>query len=59
MQIFGTTASMDAAKLDKMKVVDLRKELETRGLDTKGVKAVLIERLRAFIEGGSDGSSKG
>uniref|UniRef100_W8AEX7 Protein encore n=1 Tax=Ceratitis capitata TaxID=7213 RepID=W8AEX7_CERCA len=43
---------MDVAKLEKMKVIDLRKELETRGLDTKGVKAVLVERLRAFIEDG-------
>lgn len=48
---------MDLAKLDKMKVVDLRTELQTRGLDTKGVKAVLIERLRAHVEGtaGGDG----
>ncbi|ALC42121.1 CG30122 [Drosophila busckii] len=49
---------MDLAKLDKMKVVDLRNELQSRGLDTKGVKAVLIERLRAHVEGavaGSDG----
>ncbi|XP_037955746.1 heterogeneous nuclear ribonucleoprotein U-like protein 2 [Teleopsis dalmanni] len=44
---------MDIAKLEKMKVVDLRNELQTRGLDTKGVKAVLIERLRAHIDGGS------
>uniref|UniRef100_A0A0A1WKD5 Heterogeneous nuclear ribonucleoprotein U-like protein 1 n=1 Tax=Zeugodacus cucurbitae TaxID=28588 RepID=A0A0A1WKD5_ZEUCU len=43
---------MDVSKLDKMKVIDLRKELETRGLDTKGVKAVLVERLRAFLEDG-------
>ncbi|XP_062128641.1 heterogeneous nuclear ribonucleoprotein U isoform X4 [Drosophila sulfurigaster albostrigata] len=46
---------MDLAKLDKMKVVDLRTELQTRGLDTKGVKAVLIERLRAHVEGGAGG----
>ncbi|XP_039953054.1 heterogeneous nuclear ribonucleoprotein U-like protein 2 isoform X1 [Bactrocera tryoni] len=43
---------MDVSKLDKMKVIDLRKELESRGLDTKGVKAVLVERLRAFLEDG-------
>lgn len=38
-------------------MVDLRTELQTRGLDTKGVKAVLIERLRAHVEGtaGGDG----
>lgn len=46
---------MDLAKLDKMKVVDLRTELQTRGLDTKGVKAVLIERLRAHVEGSAAG----
>ncbi|XP_070068377.1 heterogeneous nuclear ribonucleoprotein U-like protein 2 isoform X3 [Drosophila takahashii] len=44
---------MDVAKLDKMKVVDLRNELQSRGLDTKGVKAVLVERLRAYVEGGA------
>ncbi|XP_034135402.1 heterogeneous nuclear ribonucleoprotein U isoform X3 [Drosophila guanche] len=50
---------MDVAKLDKMKVVDLRNELQTRGLDTKGVKAVLIERLRAHVEGGGAGDGDG
>ncbi|XP_026835761.1 heterogeneous nuclear ribonucleoprotein U-like protein 1 isoform X5 [Drosophila erecta] len=44
---------MDVAKLEKMKVVDLRNELQSRGLDTKGVKAVLVERLRAYVEGGA------
>ncbi|XP_061399915.1 heterogeneous nuclear ribonucleoprotein U-like protein 1 [Musca vetustissima] len=42
---------MDLANLDKMKVVDLRNELQSRGLDSKGVKAVLVERLRAHLEG--------
>ncbi|XP_030244617.1 heterogeneous nuclear ribonucleoprotein U-like protein 1 isoform X3 [Drosophila navojoa] len=50
---------MDLAKLDKMKVVDLRTELQTRGLDTKGVKAVLIERLRAHVEGSAAGGGDG
>ncbi|XP_017148783.1 heterogeneous nuclear ribonucleoprotein U-like protein 2 isoform X3 [Drosophila miranda] len=50
---------MDVAKLDKMKVVDLRNELQTRGLDTKGVKAVLIERLRAHVDGGGAGDGDG
>lgn len=50
---------MDLAKLDKMKVVDLRNELQTRGLDTKGVKAVLIERLRAHVEGSAGGGDGG
>ena len=41
---------MDLFKLDKMKVDDLRTELQTRGWDTKGVKLVLIERLKAHFE---------
>lgn len=48
---------MDLAKLEKMKVVDLRNELQSRGLDAKGVKAVLIERLRAYLEGGDGGGA--
>lgn len=34
----------------KLKVVELRAELTSRGLDAKGVKAVLVERLREAIE---------
>lgn len=36
--------------ISKLKVADLRKELSSRGLDTKGNKPVLIERLREAIE---------
>lgn len=43
---------MDPAKL---KVVELRSELSQRGLDTKGVKAVLVERLRKALEDESNG----
>lgn len=43
---------MDPSKLDKMKVVELRAELAARGLDTKGVKAVLVDRLKQALEDG-------
>ena len=38
---------MDPAKL---KVVELRAELSRRGLDSKGNKPVLVERLRKALE---------
>lgn len=38
---------MDLAKL---KVVELRAHLAARGLDQKGVKAVLVSRLQAALE---------
>lgn len=34
----------------KMKVVDLRNELAARNLDTKGVKNVLVKRLKDALE---------
>uniref|UniRef100_A0A6M2DSX5 Putative heteroproteinous nuclear ribonucleoprotein u-like protein 1 n=1 Tax=Xenopsylla cheopis TaxID=163159 RepID=A0A6M2DSX5_XENCH len=47
---------MDPAKL---KVVELRAELSSRGLDTKGVKAVLVERLKKALENsGGEGSTQ-
>ncbi|KAJ8665326.1 hypothetical protein QAD02_006988 [Eretmocerus hayati] len=35
---------------NKLKVVELRAELQKRGLDTKGNKPVLVERLRQALE---------
>ncbi|KAF4315412.1 hypothetical protein BBO99_00008570 [Phytophthora kernoviae] len=50
-----TPAGADKAKMastvnvDAMKVAELRKELKKRGLDTKGLKTVLVQRLKAAI----------
>ena len=41
------SCEMDPAK---MKVVELRAELSNRGLDTKGVKAALVKRLKIALE---------
>ena len=37
-------------KLKDLKVADLKVELDKRGLQTSGVKAVLIERLKAALQ---------
>ncbi|GAB1609388.1 scaffold attachment factor B1-like isoform X1 [Argonauta hians] len=44
-------------KLEDLKVVDLRNELEKRGLDKTGVKAVLLERLEEALK--SEGKDAG
>ncbi|EKX42441.1 hypothetical protein GUITHDRAFT_164089 [Guillardia theta CCMP2712] len=41
---------MDSSRIATMKVVELRKELEQRGLDCKGLKAELVNRLQHAVE---------
>ncbi|XP_036403650.1 heterogeneous nuclear ribonucleoprotein U-like protein 2 [Megalops cyprinoides] len=41
---------MNLAEVKKMKVAELRARLQQRGLDTKGLKAELVERLMFAIE---------
>lgn len=50
------TRDMDPVK---MKVVELRAELGQRGLDQKGVKAVLVQRLQAALEADGHAVEKG
>lgn len=44
---------MDPAKL---KVVELRSELSARGLDTKGNKPALVERLKEALDKEAEGN---
>lgn len=39
-------AVLGGKKLTDLRVVDLRQELENRGLEKSGIKAVLVERLQ-------------
>uniref|UniRef100_A0A3B3Q799 SAP domain-containing protein n=1 Tax=Paramormyrops kingsleyae TaxID=1676925 RepID=A0A3B3Q799_9TELE len=46
---------MNLAEIKKLKVADLRAKLQERGLDSKGLKADLVERLMSAIEAESQG----
>lgn len=51
-------ADSTVADINKMKVVDLRKELKTRGLSTAGDKTELIARLQAAMSQASDSNDE-
>ncbi|XP_018592530.2 heterogeneous nuclear ribonucleoprotein U-like protein 2 [Scleropages formosus] len=46
---------MNLAEIKKLKVAELRAKLQERGLETKGLKADLVERLMSAIEAESHG----
>ena len=47
---------IDADKVDKMKVAELRAMLSSHDLDTKGTKPVLVSRLKEFLAKQGDGA---
>lgn len=50
---------MSDVDIGKLKVVELKAELQARGLDTKGNKAVLVKRLQDAIDSSESGGNSG
>eukprot|EP00095_Tigriopus_kingsejongensis_P002239 maker-scaffold133_size323035-snap-gene-1.15 protein:Tk02239 transcript:maker-scaffold133_size323035-snap-gene-1.15-mRNA-1 annotation:"hypothetical protein F443_12346" len=45
--------------VEKLKVTELRTELASRGLDTKGIKSVLVARLKTAQEADPEATASG
>ena len=45
-----STVRMTTSENNRMRVADLRAELESRGLETVGVKSVWVKRLTEEVE---------
>ncbi|XP_077493656.1 heterogeneous nuclear ribonucleoprotein U-like protein 1 isoform X3 [Amblyomma americanum] len=50
---------MSDVDIGKLKVIELKAELQARGLDTKGNKAVLVKRLQDAIDSSQSGEGSG
>ena len=50
-QAAGATAAAASIDPSKLKVAELKEELEKRGLDTSGKKAELVSRLEDALSG--------
>ena len=57
LAIVAQSAKMSEITPSKLKVAELRSELQLRGLDTKGVKAILVQRLEEALLEDDDAST--